>query len=64
MKKRVLSLMLALVLCTALAVPAAAKDNSIKQVEAGYQISLMVTNGGDLYGCGYNGSGGYAYPES
>ena len=33
MKKRALSLMLALMLCTALAVPAAAKDNSIKQVE-------------------------------
>ena len=64
MKKRVLSLMLALVLCAALAIPAAAKDNSIKQVEAGYLLSLMVTNGGDLYGCGGNFSGGHAYPES
>ena len=35
MKKRVLSLMLALMRCTVLAAPAAARDSSIKQVEAG-----------------------------
>ena len=64
MKKRVLSLLLALGLCAAMVVPAAAKDNSIKQVEAGYLVSLIVTNGGDLYGCGATELGGHGYPVS
>ena len=54
MKKRILSLALALGLCASMAVPAAAADNSIKQVEAGYLFSMILTNGGDLYGCGLN----------
>ena len=35
-----------------LAVPASAADNDTKQVEAGTEHSLFVTEGGDLYGCG------------
>ena len=49
MKKRLLSCLVSLVLCAGLWVPAAAADNSIKQVEAGYLFSMILTNGGDLY---------------
>ena len=54
MKKRLLALFLVLGLCASMTVPAAAADNSIKQVEAGYLFSMILTNGGDLYGCGLN----------
>ena len=54
MKKRLLACLVSLVLCAGLWVPAAAADNSIKQVEAGYLFSMILTNGGDLYGCGLN----------
>ena len=37
---------MSLVLCAGLWVPAAAADNSIKQVEAGYLFSMILTNGG------------------
>lgn len=52
--KKLISLLLVLALCAGLCIPAAAADNSIKQVEAGYLFSMIVTNGGDLYGCGLN----------
>ena len=54
MKKRLLACLVSLVLCAGLWVPAAAAGNSIKQVEAGYLFSMILTNGGDLYGCGLN----------
>ena len=54
MKKRLLSLALTLALCAGLCVSASAADNSIKQVEASYLFSMILTNGGDLYGCGMN----------
>lgn len=50
-----LSSFLALILIMGLAVvPAHAADTGTKQVEAGMQFSLFVTEDGDLYGCGYS----------
>lgn len=55
MKKRFLALALSLALCLSLTIlPASAADNTVKQIEAGHKYTLVVTNDGTLYGCGYN----------
>ena len=57
MKRRLLSLVMALSLAASMLIPSSAADYSVKQLEGGPNCSFVLTNDGTLYACGENHQG-------